>query len=125
MYWLRITAVAALIGGAVWFLLPTFLQESAEERLETSASGVHHQGKGGASLDVEMPATGDPAALARALQKRLQLANVKVASVTPEATSVKVKLSPGTAASAVTDLAVHQGVATLYPPTALLAPPTG
>jgi preprotein translocase subunit SecD len=123
-YWLRISAVLGLVLGSVYVLLPTFVQDSAEDRFANAASGVDVPGAKRTSLDVTLPVgQGDPVALAAVVDARLKAAAVPVAKVESDATDVSIKLAAGGDKAAVARLASRAGATTLFAPTAFVQVP--
>ncbi len=124
-YWLRISAVLGLIFGSVYVLLPTFVQDSAESRFASAASGVDTQGAKKASLDVVLPVgAGDPTALTPVVEARLKAAKVPVANVEPSPTGIAIQLQAGGNKDAVARLAAREGKTALYAPTVFVQLPT-
>ncbi len=130
IYWFRISAVLGLVLGSVYVLLPTFVQDSAEERFADAASGVDAPGTKRTSLDVSLPlGQGDPAAIAPVVEARLAAAKVPVAKVEAGTTSIDLRLQAGGDKDAAARLAARDGKTALYAPSVFVqappAPPAG
>lgn len=109
--WLRIGSIVAMVVGSVWVLLPTILQESAEDRFARTAATVEAPVSARpADLDVEFDVVdGDGEALARVLEARLAAIGHPVDRVLAVDGGVRVHLSPGGRAEVVARLATAPG----------------
>ncbi|MEZ4240217.1 MAG: protein translocase subunit SecD [Myxococcota bacterium] len=120
IYWLRISAVAALFFGAIWILMPTVLRQSAEQRLSAAAQTVEAPSHTSAALELELPILeGDPAGLAQALSDRLRVGGVSARKVDSGGSKVTVELGAGATLEGVAALASPAGEVKLHAPDAL------
>ncbi|TNE89168.1 MAG: protein translocase subunit SecD [Deltaproteobacteria bacterium] len=94
-YLFRLGAIVALFLGAVYVLLPTFLQADVEAQLAQTAAGVETP-VADVAADEVLYKTADPAAAAEAISARLDHAGVAVDGVAVKGADVLVKVAPGT-----------------------------
>lgn len=121
--WLRLGVVAALFLGAIYVLLPTFLQEDLDARLARQASTVEAPSRQQADLDLTFAVReGDPQVLAEQLRQRLAVAGVRVARVEARGPEVHVFLEVGGHPAQVEQVAAARGEVALADPRAA-APP--
>lgn len=99
-YLFRVGAIVALFVGALYVLLPTFLQADAESRLAQTAAGVETPTAALAADEVLFKAD-EPDAVVEAFRARFERAGTAVDGVAVKGTDVLVKLAPGTSRDAV------------------------
>ena len=117
IYWLRISAIAALFLGSVYVLLPTALQGDLEAELEEATSSIEGPNRRNtADLDVVFEGSEADGAV---LEARLRLDGVSVDRVSSEGGLITVTLKPGANKDEVRRVASIPGARSLYSATAL------
>ncbi|MFT4628284.1 MAG: preprotein translocase subunit SecD [Myxococcota bacterium] len=123
VYWIRLSAIAAMVLGSLYVLAPTILQDDIETRLGNTAGQVEAPSKAGPDLDVvfDVDAGGDSVRAAEVLRGRLAAAGVPTDKVHAKGGTVVVRVGPGGDKASVRRLAALPGlVRFLLPPAALL-----
>lgn len=114
--WFRLTAIFALVVGALYILSPTFVGEDTESQLASAASSVEMTGaRSGADLDLGFTVDGGSAPdAAVALEAALKAADVAVSDVSVEGSTVEVVLALGSSRAEVTEVAALLAPFVLY-----------
>ena len=112
-YSLRLAMIAALILGAIYVLLPTFLIDEAAE-VAAQTEQVDTNDGAALNLKVMVQVDGDPAAAAAALSDRLAAADVAVKQVKAGDGAVDVIMKAGTARDDIVAAVAHKGVTTYF-----------